>query len=107
MGLFDHQNILCSQSMQNPILPGTFIKSRENLNEFIRKGTILRVTEVIVHQGSKIRDDNLIATTYVCRYVDPRVSIKIKLFDFIIEPSGQENEASIYSIAQQGWKIKK
>ena len=92
--------------MQNIILPGTFIKSRENLNEFIRKGTILRVTEVVVYQDSKIRDDNLIATTYVCRYKDTRVSIKIKLFDFIIEPSGQD-EASIYSITQQGWKIKK
>lgn len=92
--------------MQNIILPGTFIKSCENLNEFIRKGTVLRVSEVITHRGGNFREDDLIATTYVCRYEDPRVSIKIKLFDFIIEPSGQD-EASIYSITQQGWKIKK
>jgi hypothetical protein len=91
--------------MQNIILPGTFIKSRENLNEFIRKGTVLRITEVITHRGSKFRNDDLIATTYVCKYEDPRVTIKIKLFDFIIEPSGQENEATIYPITRQGWKI--
>lgn len=93
-------------SMQNAILPGTFIKSSENLNDFIRKGTILRVSEVINYRNNKFRNDDLIATTYVCRYEDTRVSIKIKLFDFIIEPSGQD-EASIYSIAQQGWKVKK
>lgn len=93
--------------MQNIILPGTFIKARENLNDFIKKGTVLRITEVIVHQGGKIRDDNLIATTYVCKYEDPRVTIKIKLFDFIIEPSGQERKATIYPITRQGWKIKK
>lgn len=92
--------------MQNIILPGTFIKSSENLNDFIRKGTVLRVSEVINYQNNEVRDDNLIATAYICRYEDPRVSIKIKLFDFIIEPSGQD-EASIYSIMQQGWKIKK
>jgi hypothetical protein len=92
--------------MQN-ILPGTFIKSRENLNEFIRKGTVLCVSEVITYQNNKFRNDILIATTYVCIYEDSRVSVKIKLFDFIIEPFGQENEASIYSITQQGWEIKK
>lgn len=87
------------------ILPGMMIESLKTFNDFIKKGTVLSVTEV-VYNSDKIRQGNLVAATYICKHKDLMIDVKIKLYDFIIEPSGQ-HEASIYSITEQGWRIKR
>jgi hypothetical protein len=91
--------------MQTTILPGTMIEASKTFNQFIKKGMVLSVTEVVYHSG-KNRQGNLIASTYICKYTDTTLDIKIKLYDFVIEPSGQD-DASIYSITEQGWRIKR
>jgi len=91
--------------MQTTILPGMMIESLKRFNNFIKKGTVLCVTEVVYNSG-KTRQGNLIAATYVCKHKDPTIDIKIKLYDFVIEPSGQD-DASIYSITEQGWRVKR
>jgi hypothetical protein len=90
--------------MQTTILPGMTIEASKNFNQFIKKGTVLRVTQVVYHSG-KNRHGNFIASTYICKHVDQTLDIKIKLYDFVIEPSGQDY-GSIFSIREQGWIIK-
>jgi hypothetical protein len=81
---------------------GDIIVAEVNFSPFIMKGTKLRISEIILSNGTKNKYGDIIDRTYICRWGQNHIKIKIKLCDYVIEPSGQDN-ASICTILNQGW----